>query len=106
MEFRVFCEEERLLLGSSPFLISDVNTYLLREASEKKEYDGKTPTDYRMELKLDAAKRMIDSENASFTYISEVLGFDSPAYFSRFFKKQTGLSPRKYRERLSHNNHK
>lgn len=177
VEFRLFYKNTCLLLGSAPFLIPEINTYLLREASEKavrsyeaaiasparlradiysiltylgesalrrydsrfesiargiefleanpfdpisieqvaamcpvspvtfrrlfKEYAGKTPTDYRLDLKLDAAKRMIDSENASFSYISEVLGFDSPAYFSRFFKQRTGLSPRAYRERAS-----
>lgn len=26
------------------------------------------------------------------------LGFEDPAYFSRFFRRQTGLSPQKWRE--------
>lgn len=64
-----------------------------------KEYAGKSPLNYRLELKLDAAKRMIDSENASFAYIAESLGFDSPAYFSRLFKIKTGFSPGEYRKR-------
>ncbi len=64
-----------------------------------KEYAGKSPVSYRLELKLDVAKRMIDSENASFAYIAESLGFDSPAYFSRLFKLKTGYSPSEYRKR-------
>ena len=64
-----------------------------------KEYAGKSPTSYRLDLKIDAAKRMLTAENASFTYIAEALGFESEAYFSRLFKRKTGVSPRTYREK-------
>lgn len=63
-----------------------------------KEYSGKSPASYRIDRKLDLAKRMLESEKVSFTYIAETLGFESEAYFSRLFKKKIGCSPSVYRE--------
>ena len=33
------------------------------------------------------------------TEIADILGFESVSYFSRFFKKHTGLSPARYKKR-------
>ncbi|WP_408581730.1 helix-turn-helix domain-containing protein [Burkholderia cenocepacia] len=33
----------------------------------------------------------------SITQISDVLGFSEAAYFSRFFRRLTGLTPRQFR---------
>lgn len=63
-----------------------------------KEYSGKSPASYRIDRKLELAKRMLESEKVSFTYIAEALGFESEAYFSRLFKKKLGCSPSVYRE--------
>ena len=63
-----------------------------------REYSGKSPASYRIDVKLELAKRMLESEKVSFTYIAEALGFESEAYFSRLFKKKLGCSPSVYRE--------
>ena len=63
-----------------------------------KEYSGKSPASYRIDRKLDLAKRMLESEKVSFSYIAEALGFESEAYFSLLFKKKLGCSPSVYRE--------
>lgn len=63
-----------------------------------KEYSGKSPTNYRIDLKIDTAKRMLVNENVSLAYIADSLGFESEAYFSRLFKKKVGCSPSIYKE--------
>ena len=48
------------------------------------------------EMKIDKAKQLIDKGDLNFTEISNRLGFQSLHYFSRLFKKKTGLSPSEY----------
>lgn len=50
-------------------------------------------------LIMEAKKRLIYS-NSNINQISEDLGFEDVAYFSRFFKKWTTFSPEKYRKNL------
>lgn len=47
------------------------------------------------------AKRMIGYSDKSIKEISFNLGFEDPAYFSRFFKKNTGESPEVFRSKCS-----
>ena len=46
---------------------------------------------------LQEAKRLLIFSNASVHAIAYELGFKDPAYFSRFFQRQTGLTPSGYR---------
>lgn len=46
------------------------------------------------------AKRLILSSDLSIKEISFELGFNDPAYFSNFFKQQTGIPPRVFKEQL------
>ena len=48
-------------------------------------------------LKIDKAKQMLREEQISISDISESLGFDTPQYFSRMFRRYTGTSPRDFR---------
>lgn len=46
------------------------------------------------------AKRLIYASEMSIKEIAFTLGFSDLAYFSNFFKSQTGVSPREFREQL------
>lgn len=46
------------------------------------------------------AKRLIQISALSFKEIAYELGFNDPAYFSNFFKYQTGISPRQFKDEL------
>ncbi|NIC07201.1 helix-turn-helix domain-containing protein [Billgrantia bachuensis] len=45
------------------------------------------------------AKRQITYTNMTISQIADSLGFSEPAYFTRFFKRNTGFSPRDFRLR-------
>ncbi|WP_104204385.1 helix-turn-helix domain-containing protein [Billgrantia saliphila] len=45
------------------------------------------------------AKRQLTYTNMTISQIADSLGFSEPAYFTRFFKRNTGLSPRDFRVR-------
>lgn len=47
-------------------------------------------------MKINAAKQMIRTDRMNFTQISEHLGYNSIHYFSRQFKKITGMTPSEY----------
>ena len=47
-------------------------------------------------LKINAAKELIRTNRMNFTQIAEHLGYASIHYFSRQFKKVTGMTPSEY----------
>lgn len=63
-----------------------------------KEATGYTLVEFINEKKFEAAKRMILSSTDTFTKIAEELNFESIHYFTRFFKKMSGISPKEFRK--------
>lgn len=57
---------------------------------------GYSVMEYVNILKIAEAKRLIREKNYNFMQISNMLNFNNPHYFSKVFKKITGLSPREY----------
>ena len=45
---------------------------------------------------IDEAKNILLKPNKSISEVAYELGFEYPQYFSRLFKKKTGLSPKEY----------
>lgn len=62
---------------------------------------GKCVMQYYLELKIKKAKELIKNGELSVKEISELLCFDTPNYFSKTFKKVTGLNPTEYKKRAS-----
>ena len=64
------------------------------------EYYGITPSDYILKIRISAAKQLLITKDDSLAKIAADCGFSSQSYFNYSFKKQTGLSPLKYRKKL------
>lgn len=57
---------------------------------------GATPLEYRDDLLIRRAASMLEAGDVSVKEAALAAGFENTAYFSRFFKKHTGLSPTEY----------
>lgn len=62
-----------------------------------KETFNSTPTEYIMNIRVKNAKQLLSASNYSITEIAFRCGFGDSNYFSRAFKKSTGVSPTQYR---------
>ncbi len=56
--------------------------------------------EYITEARVAAAKEMLEKGDRKIYEIAEELGFESSFYFSKVFKKATGLSPREYQQKF------
>lgn len=61
-----------------------------------REYTNQGVIDYFSHMKVNAAKQLIRNQQMNFTQIADFLGYNSIHYFSRQFKKITGMTPSEY----------
>jgi AraC-like DNA-binding protein len=66
-------------------------------------YIGLGFTEFINGMRLEYAKRLLLTSEKLISEISSIVGFNSPNYFSRIFKSNIGISPRKFRD-LNGNN--
>lgn len=59
---------------------------------------GRTAKDFISDRMLIAAKQLLNDESLSIKAISQLLGFEYPQHFIRFFKAKTGQTPSDYRK--------
>lgn len=57
-----------------------------------------TFTEYVNHLRVDRSKYLLRNTDVPIAEIASVVGFGDQSYFTRIFKRQTGISPGKYRE--------
>ena len=60
------------------------------------------PMQYIVSLRIAAAKGYLESSNKNITEISNIVGYENSLYFSRLFKKYTGMTPSEYKKKHTH----
>ena len=63
-----------------------------------KKATGVTVVNYILKLRIDAALIALEQGEQSILAISDSLGFESIQYFTRTFKRETGITPSQYRK--------
>ncbi|GIP18242.1 AraC family transcriptional regulator [Paenibacillus montaniterrae] len=61
---------------------------------------GKTFIEYMTELRIADAKQRLASTDEKIARLAESTGFSNIRHFNRVFKNETGVTPKKYRERI------
>ena len=88
---KITLEDTALNVGLSPSYFSKVF----------KEEMGCTFSSYLNELRIDKSKALLLSGSASIMEICAQVGFEDQSYFTKVFKKRTGVTPAKFRTRRS-----
>jgi len=62
-----------------------------------KKITGLSPNQYYLDIRLKKAIELMGSTKLNFKEIAHKTGFESPFYFSKFFKKRYGIGPKEFR---------
>lgn len=63
-----------------------------------KQETGKTAMDLIQLFLVSEAKNLLNGSNYTVAEIAYLLGFENPPYFSRVFRKKTGISPTQFKK--------
>ena len=61
---------------------------------------NRTPHQEILRVRTNAVRELLLETDMSLSEISEALGIEHPEYLSVFFKKETGLTPKEYRDQV------
>ena len=82
---------------SVPFLAELAHLSPSRFRALFREATGLSPLDYLLVLRLNHARQLMLQTGSSIGEVARAVGYEDQLYFSRIFKKRTGLSPSAYR---------
>lgn len=60
---------------------------------------GMTPSDFLRRMRMQRAEELIVKSRMNFSEIAFKVGFSDPKYFTKCFKKETGMTPSEYRQK-------
>lgn len=86
---------------SIPFLSKKLSMSERNYNRRFKEATSETAINYIQKLRVEKAKKLLESRRISFDEISYKVGYENTSYFRKLFKKTTGLSPNEYKKKFS-----
>ena len=60
---------------------------------------GYAPLDYVQTLRIEEAKQILETASMATDQVAHQVGYEDPAFFRQLFKRMTGVTPSRYRER-------
>ena len=66
--------------------------------SKIRELVGVSPSDFLRQIRMQRAEQLVAKSKMTFSEIAYSVGFTDPKYFTKCFKKQTGMTPSEYRD--------
>ena len=61
---------------------------------------GFTPVAYVQTLRIEEAKQQLETSDWPTEQVGAAVGYEDPAFFRRLFKRHTGITPARYRQRF------
>jgi len=96
-QFPIESPNQRFTLRSATDFASQLAVHVNHLNRAIKETTGKTTSEHIFERLASEAKALLKHTTWNISEISYCLGFEEPAHFNNFFKKQTSLTPSAYR---------
>lgn len=97
-QFPIDSPEHKLQLKTAKDYAAKLAIHVNHLNRALKEVTGKTTTEHIIDRVMLHSKVMLRHSNWSITEVAYCLGFEYSAYFNNIFKKQTGITPKSYRE--------
>jgi AraC-like DNA-binding protein len=96
-QFPIEDVSQQFTLRSAKDFAQQLNVHVNHLNRAIKATTGKTTTDHISERLITEAKALLKHTDWNISEISYCLGFEEPANFNHFFKKQTSITPSAYR---------
>lgn len=61
---------------------------------------GYAPMEYVQAMRVEEAKQLLESSESAIEDIALAVGYEDPAFFRQLFKRRTGVTPARYRQRM------
>jgi len=81
-------------IASHVFLNSAYLSRLFRKET------GESLSDFILEARVNKAKQLLEGTNNKISDIASTIGYDNFSYFTKMFKKSTGVTPQEYRKKF------